>query len=138
MERNTHDRAHRPQLCIQYSNVSRPNHLGSLKSFPPVPILYHGCPMESECTNPTTYRVYTLLNPERRRYIGITDDVERRLTQHNQGVSNWTRGRGPWLVEWISTPRSLGEARTLENIMKRQKGGAGLDELMRLHGSSGS
>ena len=94
--------------------------------------------MESECTNPTTYRVYTLLNPERRRYIGITDDVERRLTQHNQGVSKWTRGRGPWLVEWTSTPRSLGAARTLENIMKRQKGGAGLDELMRLHGSSGS
>ena len=89
-------------------------------------------------THPLNYRVYILLNPEGRRYIGVTDDVERRLGQHNQGVSKWTKGRGPWRVEWTSTPRSLGDARALENPMKRQKGGAGLELLMKLHGSSGS
>jgi hypothetical protein len=30
------------------------------------------------------------------------------------------------------------DARALENLMKSQKGGVGLDELMRLHRSSGS
>lgn len=84
------------------------------------------------------YRVYVLRNGEGRRYIGVTDDVNRRLVQHNQGVSKWTRGRGPWALEWFSTPRSLGDARALENLMKRQKGGAGLETLMSEHGSSGS
>ncbi len=84
------------------------------------------------------YRVYVLRNAEGRRYIGVTDDVDRRLAQHNQGVSEWTRGKGPWDLEWSSTPRSLGDARALENLMKRQKGGSGLDRLLRIHGSSGS
>ena len=84
------------------------------------------------------YRVYVLRNAEGRRYIGVTDDVNRRLVQHNQGVSKWTRGRGPWTFEWSSTPRSLGDARALENLMKRQKGGAGLETLMRENSSSGS
>jgi putative endonuclease len=84
------------------------------------------------------YRVYVLRNAAGRRYIGVTDDVDRRLVQHNQGVSRWTRGRGPWNLEWLCTPRSLGDARALENLMKRQKGGAGLETLMREHRSSGS
>ena len=44
MERNTHDRAQRPQLCIPYSKVSRTIHLGSLKSFPPVPFCIMDAP----------------------------------------------------------------------------------------------
>jgi putative endonuclease len=79
-----------------------------------------------------------LRNAEGRRYIGLSDDVERRFDQHNQGVSKWTRGKGPWHLEWTSAPRSLGDARALENLMKRQKGGAGLETLMREHRSSGS
>ena len=84
------------------------------------------------------YRVYVLRNAAGTRYIGVSDDVERRLIQHNEGVSKWTRGRGPWELEWRSTPRTLGEARTLENLMKRQKGGVGLERLMGIHCSSGS
>jgi putative endonuclease len=80
------------------------------------------------------YQVYTLLNSEGRRYIGVSNDVDRRLAQHNQGLSTWTRGRGPWLLEWISTPRTLGEARKLENQLKRQKGGGGLDRILRTEG----
>ena len=82
------------------------------------------------------YQVYTLLNPEGRRYIGLTEDVEHRLAQHNQGVSKWTKGRGPWRLEWTSTPRTLGEARKLENQMKRQKGGRGLEPIFLAEGSA--
>ena len=84
------------------------------------------------------YCVYVLRNAKGRRYIGVTDDVVRRLNQHNEGVSRWTRSRGPWSLEWFSSPRNLGDARALENLMKRQKGGDGLIRLMHEHGSSGS
>lgn len=65
-----------------------------------------------------------LRNPAGLRCIGLSDDVDRRVQQHNQGISRWTRGKGPWILDWTSAPRSLGDARKLENLLKRQKGGA--------------
>ena len=88
--------------------------------------------------NPNGYRVYLLRNPTGIRYIGLSDDIVRRVEQHNQGVSRWTRGKGPWTLEWTSTPRSLGDARKLEILLKRQKGGIGLDPILLREGSSGS
>lgn len=35
----------------------------------------------------TAYRVYVLENPTGRYYIGLSDDVESRLEQHNAGES---------------------------------------------------
>ncbi len=88
--------------------------------------------------NPNCYRVYLLRNPTGIRYIGLSGDVVRRVQQHNVGVSRWTRDKGPWILEWTSTPRSLGEARKLENLLKRQKGGVGLAPILLREGSSGS
>jgi predicted GIY-YIG superfamily endonuclease len=45
--------------------------------------------------NPSYY-VYVVQNPARRYYIGLSDDVIRRVGQHNAGVSQWTGPRGPW------------------------------------------
>ncbi len=75
------------------------------------------------------YRVYILRNPLGRHYIGLSDDVSRRVQQHNDGVSTWTRSRGPWTLVWQSESCVLSEARKLENRLKRQKGGAGLFRL---------
>ena len=85
-----------------------------------------------------TYRVYVLRNPEGRNYIGVTEDVPRRVRQHNAGVSNWTKSRGPWELCWQSCESSLSAARALENLLKRQKGGAGLYRLTGLPRRSGS
>jgi len=74
----------------------------------------------------STYFVYVLRNAANRLYIGLTDDVARRLQQHNAGISQWTRGKGPWQLIWNSAPCVLSEARKLENLLKRQKGGKGL------------
>ena len=75
-------------------------------------------------TNPSPmaaiYRVYVLQNPERRFYIGITDDVPRRIGQHNAGESRWTKGRNPWKLAWQSKELSRSDARKLENRLKRQ------------------
>ena len=71
------------------------------------------------------YRVYVLQNRAGKFYIGLTDDVSRRIEQHNCGVSRWTRGKGPWILRWTSEVLSLTDARKLENALKRQKGGKG-------------
>jgi len=81
------------------------------------------------------YKAYILSNPAGRIYTGISGNPAARLVQHNEGRSKWTSGKGPWNLDWTSKPMSLGEARKLENLLKRQKGGAGMAKLKALHGS---
>jgi len=71
------------------------------------------------------YRVYVLQNAEGRFYVGVAEDVARRLQQHNRGESRWTKARGPWRVVWQSQELTLTEARKLENRLKRQGRGKG-------------
>ena len=85
-----------------------------------------------------TYQVYVLRNWAGRFYIGLSEDPAARLMQHNIGVSLWTRSRGPWKLAWLSEPMSLGQARRLENRLKRQKGGQGFYELTGLARIRGS
>ena len=82
------------------------------------------------------HRVYMIRNAQGRRYIGLSEDVGHRLVQHNSGESKWTAKFGPWDLEWTSVEMSLGDARRLENQMKRQKGGHGLEQLMAEHRGS--
>jgi putative endonuclease len=74
---------------------------------------------------PAVYRVYVLQNGQGRFYIGISDDIPRRTEQHNSGKSRWTRDQGPWVLVWQSEDLSLGDARRLENRLKRQGRGKG-------------
>ena len=86
----------------------------------------------------TDYRVYVLQNPTGQFYIGLSEDVTLRLAQHNDGVSKWTRGRGPWVSVWNSESMTLTKARKLEGLLKRQKGGQGFYRMTGLSRSSGS
>ena len=81
------------------------------------------------------YHVYILRNPAGRQYIGVTENVPLRLSQHNAGLSKWTSKYRPWELFWTSRTMTLGDARRLENAMKRQKGGGGLQTLMQDYGS---
>jgi len=81
------------------------------------------------------YFAYVLRNGASRRYIGVSEDPQVRLLQHNAGVSKWTAQHGPWSLVWTSRPLTLGDARRLENTLKRQKGGSGLETLLRTFGS---
>jgi putative endonuclease len=84
------------------------------------------------------YRVYVIQNREGRFYIGISDDVNRRLDEHNSGISKWTKGKGPWSLAWTSEAQSLSEARKLENRLKRMKGGEGFYRYTQLSRKSDS
>jgi putative endonuclease len=76
--------------------------------------------------SPQPYWVYVLWSANRRCfYIGVSEDPEVRLTQHNAGVSRWTRGKGPWSLVWRHQCLSLTDARRFEKLLKQQKGGAG-------------
>ena len=63
--------------------------------------------------------VYILQNPESRFYVGHTEDVSRRLRQHNEarpGSGKYTNKNGPWTLMW-SEPhpsRTLAMAREKE------------------------
>lgn len=81
-----------------------------------------------------TYHVYVLENSKGKHYIGLSEDPQKRLAQHNAGISKWTARHGPWKITWQSHSLNLTEARKLENQMKRQKGGQGLQRLKHLHG----
>ena len=72
-----------------------------------------------------SYRVYVLRNPKGKFYIGISEDVELRVKQHNSGQSSWTKHKGPWVLVWQSKELSLSDARKLENRLKRQGRGKG-------------
>ena len=80
----------------------------------------------------TDYQVYVLQNKLGRFYIGLSEDPERRLEQHNAGVSKWTRTYRPWTLVWRSDRMSLGDARRFESLLKRQKGGAGFFRITRI------
>src|SRR5437870_3439545 len=71
-------------------------------------------------------------NREGKYYIGLSDDVSRRISQHNFGDSRWTRGKGPWILIWQSGEMNLSDARKLGLSLKRQKGGDGFYRMIGL------
>jgi putative endonuclease len=82
------------------------------------------------------YRVYVIKNRQGKFYIGLSDDVVRRVEQHNTGQSRWTKGRGPWEIVWQSEELSLTDARKLENRLKRQGRGKGFYAITGLYRSN--
>ena len=81
-----------------------------------------------------TYQVYIIENLEGKIYIGLSGDPLKRLDAYNNGISKWTAKFIPWKLVWLSDQLILGEARKLENELKRQKGGSGLKTLRRIYG----
>ena len=77
-----------------------------------------------------TFWVYVLYSDHAQRfYVGSSEDVPKRIRQHNEGVSRWTRGRGPWTLVWSREFPNRSEARKFENLLKRQHGGEGFFKL---------
>ena len=72
------------------------------------------------------YCVYVLLNPQGKIYIGHTEDLERRLTQHNdpeyRGTLHTKRHPGPRRVVHQERYRSRGAAMRRERELKSSRG----------------
>jgi len=70
----------------------------------------------------STWQVYLLRCADGTFYCGITNDLDRRLAQHNAGTaSKYTRARTPVRLEATATVGSKSDALRLELLVKRQK-----------------
>ena len=66
------------------------------------------------------YVVYIIKNLERRNvlYIGFTDDLSRRLKEHNAGFSDFTKKFAPWKLAYCEGYASEQDARDREKQLK--------------------
>ena len=70
------------------------------------------------------YKVYVLYSSKFNKiYIGQTDDLERRLFEHNNKLlSTYTKKYTPWKIIYIEEFSSRTEALKREKQLKSQKG----------------
>jgi putative endonuclease len=75
--------------------------------------------------------VYILQNTVTKRYyIGSTNNIERRLSEHNRGQTPSTRHQGTWTVVYSEAVNSNKEAKGRERQIKSYKGGNAFKKLI--------
>ena len=68
------------------------------------------------------YYVYILQSQfDNSFYIGYSQDVNKRLLQHNNGESKYTAGKRPWQLVYFETYHSKTDALKREKFLKRQR-----------------
>lgn len=67
--------------------------------------------------------VYVLQsNKDKKWYTGSTGDLRKRFTQHQEGLSTWTKGRGPFTIIYYEACISETDARSRELYLKSGMG----------------
>ncbi|OAV44433.1 GIY-YIG nuclease family protein [Lewinella sp. 4G2] len=54
-------------------------------------------------------------------YVGYTKDLATRVKTHNEGGSNWTKAKGPWVLRYSEEFEDHTEARKREIRLKKAK-----------------
>ena len=69
------------------------------------------------------WTIYVLKSEKaNKRYVGITQDLERRLAEHNSGKSKFTSAYIPWAVCYTEFANTTDEARKREKYLKSAAG----------------
>ena len=69
-----------------------------------------------------TYSVYILYRGKTDGfYIGYSTDLPRRINQHNMGLTQSTRGKGPWKIVYTEAFLNKSDALKREIFLKKQK-----------------
>lgn len=80
------------------------------------------------------YVVYVLKSEKNNRYyIGCTNNIERRIAEHNNGLSRYTKNKGPWVGVYKEEYSSLLEARKREKQIKSWKKRSAIEKLISPH-----
>jgi len=75
------------------------------------------------------FYVYILLNETKTRtYTGVSDDVDKRLAEHNAGRVKSSRSYRPYSIIHVEPFETLKEARQKENFYKSSTGRRRLKE----------
>ena len=70
------------------------------------------------------FYVYILKNKENTFYTGVTDNLKRRLNEHNTGNSDFTAWSGPYTLKWYSAFNNKNKAYEFEKYLKSSSGSA--------------
>jgi putative endonuclease len=76
------------------------------------------------------YNVYILENEAGNHYIGYTEDLARRIKDHNRSKSRWTKKKGPWRLIYKEAHPTKKDAYLREKQIKRYKGGEAFQRLV--------
>ena len=69
------------------------------------------------------YYVYILKSKKNSKlYKGITNDLKRRVVEHNSGKSTFTSNNGPWELLYYEAFRDKVDAKREEQFLKSAKG----------------
>ena len=68
------------------------------------------------------YHVYILRSKEGDVYVGMTQDLERRLREHNTGESKYSRRSSHWKVVYQEILETRQAARAREKYLKSHAG----------------
>ena len=68
------------------------------------------------------FTVYVIVSIEKFVYVGFTNNLERRLKEHNTGQSQWTKKGTDWKVVYSEEFPIRAEARKREKYLKSHAG----------------
>jgi putative endonuclease len=69
------------------------------------------------------YFVYVLKSKDfPKSYVGITNNIDRRIQEHNSGKHFYTKRYPPWTVIWKEQHNTLKDARAREKYLKSASG----------------
>jgi putative endonuclease len=55
-------------------------------------------------------------------YTGFTEDLNRRISQHNEATEGYTKGKGPWELVWFAAFGTKEKALDFEKYLKHGSG----------------
>jgi len=64
-------------------------------------------------------------------YIGYTSNLEKRISEHNNGKTTYTRNKGPWVLVHSVELSSKSDAIRIEKLIKSYKGGNAFKKMIK-------
>jgi len=64
------------------------------------------------------------------RYVGSTENLDRRLQEHNSGKCRYTKSKMPWEIVYTERFDNLSSARKRELFLKSGQGRKWLDQIL--------